>query len=178
MNNKSNNYIFAGKVGFFVVGIIGCINHFLYKLSGCNPIVGMVTPINESTWEHLKLLFFPYILYTITEFFIYGRHINGFLFSRIKGLLAGLIFIPAGFYTYTAILGNNFFLADILLFFTAVYLSFRISTASIGRKTKTGISRTLSALLLIAGITILFIGFTLYPPSAPLFESSSAITFI
>lgn len=178
MNNRSDNYVYGGKVGFFVVGILGCINHFVYKLSGFNPIAGAVTPVNESTWEHLKLLFFPYILYTITEYFIYGRHINGFLFSRVKGLLAGLIFIPAGFYTYTAIIGNNYFIADILLFFIAVYLSFHISTNNIGKKIKTGISRTISALLLITGIAILFVGFTFYPPSAPLFESTPSIAFI
>ncbi len=178
MDSRSDKYIFSGRVGFFVVGILGCINHFLYKLSGYNPIAGAVTPINESTWEHLKLLFFPYILYTFTEYIIYGRHINGFLFSRVKGLLAGLIFIPAGFYTYTSITGNNYFIADIMLFFIAVYLSFHISTKDLGKNTRASISKTISAILLIAGITILFIGFTFYPPSSPLFESTPVTAFI
>lgn len=171
LNIKSDTHIFSGKIGFFIVGIFGCINHFVYKISGFNPIIGIFAPINESTWEHLKLLFFPYILYTFAEYFIYGKNINGFIFSRTKGLLAGLVFIPAGFYTYTAILGTNYFIVDILLFFISVYLSFRISTAAINKKIKTGISRTISALLLITGITILFIGFTFYPPAAPLFEN-------
>ncbi len=178
MDNNKINPVFAGRIGFPVVGIIGCINHFVYRLSGCNPVIGTIVPINESTWEHLKLLFFPYILYTITEYIIYGKKINGFLFSRIKGLLIGLIFIPAGFYTYISVLGNNYFTADILLFLAAVYLSFSTSTKDIIKKQNVGISRTISAVLIVIGITILFAGFTFYPPTTPLFKSSPAMAFV
>ena len=81
MRKNRNNLSFTNLLGFFIVSILGCINHFIYELSGKNTLAASITPINESTWEHLKLLFFPFIAYIIFEFFIYGKHISGFLFS-------------------------------------------------------------------------------------------------
>ena len=47
--------------------IFGTLLHFTYGLSGNNPIVGTFSAINESTWEHLKLLFFPMLIFAIFE---------------------------------------------------------------------------------------------------------------
>ena len=39
--------------------ILGTLLHFTYKWSEENAIVGIFSAVNESTWEHLKLLYFP-----------------------------------------------------------------------------------------------------------------------
>ena len=44
-------------IGFFVVGILGTLFHFVYDWSGQMWFVGLFVPVNESTWEHMKLLF-------------------------------------------------------------------------------------------------------------------------
>ena len=38
--------------------LLGFLNHFLYQLSGGAAFIALICPINESVWEHLKLLFF------------------------------------------------------------------------------------------------------------------------
>ena len=43
-----------------VAAFLGTLNHFLYFLSGQSPIVALFCPVNESVWEHLKLLYFPF----------------------------------------------------------------------------------------------------------------------
>ena len=40
------------------VFILGTLLHFTYKLSGENGVVAIFSTVNESTWEHLKLLYF------------------------------------------------------------------------------------------------------------------------
>ena len=45
--------------------VLGTLLHFTYKLSGENKIVAVFSSINESVWEHLKLLYFPMLLSTI-----------------------------------------------------------------------------------------------------------------
>lgn len=162
---------FAEHIGFLVVSIMGCINHFVYELSGRNTLAAGVTPINESTWEHLKLLFFPFLLYIIVEFFIYGKNISGFLFSCAIGVLCGMIFIPAAFYTINAIFGESGFIVNILIFFAAVYISFRVRHRRIQSGTDKNKMRTVPALILFVCITVLFVGFTFYPPNSQLFKS-------
>jgi len=45
--------------------ILGTILHFTYEWSGGNAFVGTFSSVNESTWEHLKLAFFPMLLTAI-----------------------------------------------------------------------------------------------------------------
>ena len=72
MNNKKNTNEFENikkfyksyvVIGFFVVGILGTLFHFVYDWSGQMWFVGLFVPVNESTWEHMKLLFVPMLIY-------------------------------------------------------------------------------------------------------------------
>ena len=109
------------RAAFAAVSALGCLFHFLYRISGSNPAVGLFTSVSESTWEHMKLLFFPMVLYIIVQWILCGRSSSGYLPAMTKGLLLGLCFIPTAFYTYTGVLGRNHFIADILIFFISVY---------------------------------------------------------
>ena len=51
--------------GIFFVLILGCLSHFFYEWSSNNFIVGLFAPVSESTWEHMKLIFFPMLLYSL-----------------------------------------------------------------------------------------------------------------
>ena len=46
-------------IGVFFVLAAGSLAHFLYDWTGSNAIAGLFVPVNESVWEHMKLLFFP-----------------------------------------------------------------------------------------------------------------------
>ena len=105
MNNNIVK-IFA-IIAFIITSILGVLLHFAYDFSGRNIIIGLFTPVNESTWEHLKLLFFPAIACMIIGIFIIKPqlnriplYINGFFISTITGLLLIIVL----FYTYTDIL--------------------------------------------------------------------------
>ena len=90
-------------IGFLFVLVFGSILHFVYGWSGKNPSVALIAPINESTWEHLKLLLVPGLLYGIVEYFAIGRKIGGFVFTKFVAMLLGLLAIVILFYTYTGI---------------------------------------------------------------------------
>ena len=53
--------------------ILGILLHFTYEWSGDKIIVGLFSAINESTWEHLKLLFFPMVITIIVGYFYEGK---------------------------------------------------------------------------------------------------------
>ncbi|MCQ5120584.1 DUF6512 family protein, partial [Coprococcus eutactus] len=53
---------------------LGVLIHFTYDRSGVNPAIGLFSAVNESSWEHLKLIFFPLLLLTMIVFL--WAHIN------------------------------------------------------------------------------------------------------
>ena len=85
---------------FIFISVLGVLLHFTYEWSGDNAVVGLFSAVNESTWEHLKLLFFPFLLLTILEVLLRGNMLpEQFLPARVLGILAGMGGIVVGFYT-------------------------------------------------------------------------------
>lgn len=50
--------------------------YFTFAFSNNNHIVGIFSAVNESTWKHLKLLFFPMLITIIIGFFVKNKSIN------------------------------------------------------------------------------------------------------
>ena len=76
---------------FIFISVLGVLLHFTYEWSGDNAVVGLFSAVNESTWEHLKLLFFPFLLLTILEVLLRGNMLpEQFLSARVLGILAGM----------------------------------------------------------------------------------------
>lgn len=65
----SGKYIFIS--GFLFTSVLGTLSHFFYEWSGDSTFIGLVCPISESAWEHMKLLFFPALLYCFLFKLIY-----------------------------------------------------------------------------------------------------------
>ncbi len=120
MHNIKVNMI----VGFILVSILGTLFHYLYKWTGENLIIGLFTPTNESTFEHMKLLFFPGILYLpIASYFL--KDTNPYIRNALSfGILIGTAFIPTFFYTYSGILENHYAVIDIFSFYLSIFLMF------------------------------------------------------
>lgn len=155
--------------GFVFTVVIGTLLHFVYEWSGGSPIVALFGAVNESTWEHLKLLFVPMLIFGIFEYFSYGRKLENFLPIRFLSILLGMAVIVVGFYTYKGIIGQDYLLADILLFVLAVYAAYRFSYKRL--KTHKYTSK-FSKGLAIMGLLFLaacFLVFTFAPPHIQLF---------
>lgn len=123
--NKLKRYTVAGAI--FVI-ITGTVSHFIYELSGNNFLFGFFFPVNESTWEHMKLCFFPMLLYSIFMNKRIKKDYPCVTSSLLFGILLGTFLIPTIFYTYSGILGRNClpldiatFILSVLIAFTAVY---------------------------------------------------------
>lgn len=147
--------------------IVGTLLHFTFELSGLNPKFAIFSAINESTWEHLKLLYFPMLLSTIFGIILFKNRIPNFLCSKTIGILTSIIFEIIFFYTYTGILGNNITIIDISLFFVSTILGEFVAYILIVNKFK---CNNKLALLILFFIFMLFIIFTFNPPKIGLFK--------
>lgn len=155
-------------IGIIFVLITGTLAHFVYDWSGNNYIVGFFTPINESIWEHMKLLFFPMLLYSFFIIFKFKKTYSHITSSLYFGIITGTLLIPVFFYAYTFILGKNNFILDISTFILSILIAFWLSY-------KLTLSCRLEphTILLFCSVCILFICFILFtyhPPAARIFE--------
>lgn len=152
--------------------ILGTILHFLYEWSGDNKIIASFSAVNESTWEHLKLVFFPMLITTIVGFLVIGKDNKKFWCAKTIGIILAMSFIIVFFYTYTGIIGTNFAILDIGSFFVAVilgeYVAYKIMTND---EYKLKCNKRIAVIGLIC-ILLCFIIFTYLPPHIGLFKDS------
>ena len=155
--------------------IAGTLLHFTYKWSGENKIVAIFSAINESTWEHLKLIFFPMLVSSIIGYFIIGKENSNYICSRTKGILVGMAFIIVFFYTYTGIIGKNIDFLNIISFFMAVFLGEFVSFKSIVSKEKK-CNITLAVYILVFFL-MCFVIFTYITPKFGIFKDPLTGTY-
>lgn len=154
--------------GFVFTALLGTVLHFLYDWTNEALLVSLVSGINESTWEHMKLLFFPLAAFAVIQSFYFGD-IASFWQIKLLGTLLGLTLIPVLFYTYNGAFGKSPDWLNITIFFVAAAITFWWETHRL-QHNSTPIA---PAGVAVAGFVLLgalFITFTFAPPPLPLFR--------
>ena len=165
-NTKIRNYQIVSAI---FVCILGTLLHFTYEFFAQNIFVASFSAVNESVWEHLKLLFFPMLLTTIICYFYIGKNVPNFLCSKTLGIIASMLFIIIFFYPYTGIIGRSILVIDIASFFVAVilgeYLSYKLMISNFE-------CNNITAIIILSVILISFIVFTYFTPKIEIFKDS------
>lgn len=151
------------------VALFGSLGHFLYNFSNGNRIVGYFFPVNESTWEHMKLLFFPSLICYIVLCFCKNIESSCILYGFPKAIFLGTFFIPVLFYTYSGILGFTVMFIDIAIFYLCVLITFVSLYKNCTSSKKQEYSLLWNIGLLIWAI--LFMYFSYHPPILAIFEN-------
>lgn len=150
-----------------VVFLAGSTLHFVWEWSGRNMIVAIFAATNESTWEHLKLAFWPALALAPIQRMIYGVFPGWLPATAIRCLLPpGLI--VALFHAYTALLGGHHLAADIAIFAIAILAGEGLGHAVLTRES--GATARATALGLLVVMTVLFATLTFSPPDCFLFQ--------
>lgn len=151
-----------------ITSLLGVLLHFVYEWSGGSPIAGLIGAVNESTWEHLKLLFFPFLFVSVIEYLFYKPDFTRFFSARCIGLICGLLSIIIIFYTYTGIYKNVDWI-NIALYILSVIIAFYVSDRLY--KNPCIIIPPALSIGIFAALAIMFFVFTFYPPDINLFKS-------
>ena len=155
--------------GMLFISLLGGLLHFTFEWSGYQPIVGAFSAVNESVWEHLKLGFWPALLYATIEHWRIKKETNNFFLAKTVVAYAIIFIIPIIFYSYTSITGESIFVIDILSFIVAViiaqFLSYKLLTH---KQLPDKLEKLALIALLLLGVA--FIVFTFYPPHLPIFQ--------
>jgi len=155
-------------VGVIFVFLLGALLHFVFEWSGESKVVGLIASVNESVWEHFKQGFWPMCLYAAIEYKFLRGHVNNFFLAKAVAVYLIPIITGLVFYGYTAIIGKEILIVDIIIFLVAIIVgqltSYNIMTSSKTTKYMNVISLTF--IILLALILMLF---TFYPPHLPIF---------
>lgn len=110
-------------IGFSITSLGGTILHFLYDWLNEAVWIAPFSGVNESTWEHMKLLFWPTFIFAIIQSFFFKEHKN-FWCIKLKGILLGLSLIPVIFYTYNGVIGKSPDWINIAIFFISAAITY------------------------------------------------------
>lgn len=154
--------------GFVLTALLGTLLHFIYDWTGKSVFVAPFSAINESTWEHIKLAFFPMFVFALVQ----SRFFDGFenfWCVKLSGILTALLLIPALFYAYNGAIGRSPDFVNIAIFFVATAIAFVVESR-LFKSENFGCGYPWLAFAVICLIGVLFVLFTFLPPQIPLFE--------
>ncbi len=174
--NKQKRILIAEIIGAFFVFGLAFVFHFMYGWSGYNSFVGIFAAHNESVFEHTKILFYPFIIYSIIEYFILHISLKRFFISKAIPAISLIFMVIIFHYTYTGIIGYHIGWVDILLtFIYAVFASLISYWLLVSKKALT--KAYVSVLVVFIIILISMLSFSLFPPKISLFYDSMHDTF-
>ncbi len=160
-------------IGAVVVSLLASLFHFLYAFSGDNFAVGLISAVNESVWEHTKILYFPFLFFSIAEYFIVKPDFKRFFAAKAVALGFISTAMISFFYTYTGALGVESLAVDIIWTFVLAILAFVISYKLYNSSYR--LERYLPLFcLLFFGQLAMEIFFTPFPPHIPLFVDTES----
>ena len=161
-------------LGVPVLFIIGSIFHFIYEWTNNNFIIGLISPINESIFQHIKLVIIPIICWWTLYYFFKGKRegisSKKWFTGAFASLITSIISIPALYYLYTGASGKESLIIDILILFISLLFG-QLLGLHFYRYSK-GYDEFIILCIFIF-IIVIFAIFTLYPLNIPLFIDSS-----
>ena len=154
--------------GFATVSLSGTLLHFLYDWCGKAVYIAPFSGVNESTWEHMKLLFWPMLAFAVIQS-LFFRDYDAFWSVKLRGMLLGLILIPLIFYTYNGVIGKSPDFINIAIFFVSAAIAYvyEVKELNLNRNLSPSVSVSIGILILIA---LSFIIFTFNTPELEIFR--------
>lgn len=162
-------------LGFAVTSLGGTLLHFLYEWLGEAKLIAPISGVNESTWEHMKLLFWPMFIFAIVQRFFF-RNREDFWCVKLHGTLLGIVLIPIIFYTYNGAIGRSPDWINIAIFFISAAVAYIYETRLFNNeKLRCGSQK--KAILALCSIALLFVIFTFLTPEIGIFKDPLTGTY-
>lgn len=171
---STKNYLLTWEtLGAMWIFVTGSLLHFVFEWSGHSRVVATFVPVNESVWEHLKLVFWPGLIFALVEYHYLAKQSRNFVTAKCLGLCIMPVIIVLLFYTYTSILGDNELMLDILIFVVAIVVGQFISYRFLLHPSPASFWK-ISSRAGVIFFVLAFPFFTFFPPHIFLFEHAGA----
>lgn len=161
------------RLVFFLAGpiftlIAGTLLHFVHDWFPSN-LTAVFSAVNESTWEHSRLVSVPMLLASLWEYPLCPNR-ERFWLAKALGCWTGVLAVPTLFYTYSGIAGGNVLWADIAVFAVSVLLGYAVFFRLLRADwTERPALRALGVVLFVL-LAVLDVWWTFAPPHIALFR--------
>jgi len=155
-------------ISYIIISTFGVLLHFTHPWYKKGIILHFISAINESTWEHMKLAFYPMLISLISHYVIFGFKNFNFWSSALLVLLCAIFSIPILYYLVRSILKKEVLFISISIYFIAILLAVLLEYFLLNKEIF-----LFSECFGIIGIIILFlcfVVFTYFPPRIFLFK--------
>ena len=105
-------------IGLFGIFLLCFLFHFIYDWFP-NSLFSIFFPVNESIWEHMKLIYSSYVFYGIIDYLLIKKNkisINNFLIQLLLIPIIGIILYLIIFIPIYNLVGENMIVSIGLLF--------------------------------------------------------------
>jgi len=161
--------------GFAAVTFGGTILHFLYDWTGGSILAASFSGVNESTWEHMKLLFWPLFFFAVVQR-LFFRDQKNYWCVKLAEILLGLLQISVLFYTYNGVFGKSPDWINIAIFYISAAFVFLFEWQAFKRELlQCRYPRLAFPTIFLIGL--LFVVFTFVSPQIPLFRDPLSGTY-
>ena len=167
---KSNKLIRVELIVILFSLILGTLLHFTYEWSGENLFIGSFSAVNESVWEHLKLVFYPMLIAAIVEYFFVKDVSNNYVEAKTIGIFTAICFIIVSFFTYSGIIGTSIIVIYILIFIISIILGEYVAYRLMKRENESTVTTECLSIIILVFLLLCFIIFTYLPPEVNLFR--------
>ena len=159
---------------FFWVALAGSALHFAFELSEFWKPLALFSSVNESTWEHLKMYFWPGLIVALVQY-TYTRDIsNNYWLAKFISLIVTPLGIIISYYGYLSItlplFGTGFFMMDLM----TMVIGLSCGSIAAYKTMMTPKIKGLPKKYIFSGyllLVMMFATFTYFPPEIFLFEN-------
>ncbi len=155
-------------ISFLLLLTFGTLLHFTHNWFKKGLLLHIFSAVNESTWEHMKLLLAPTCIVIILQYLLLRNSYSNILYSGLILLVVQILTIPLLYEPLRLIVRKVPFLITIGIFILAIIFGVLVEYIIL----KNGyalISEPLSLLIVIC-LLLLFGLFSYYPPKIFLFK--------
>ena len=167
----------AQLISFLFTALAGTLLHFVYDWFPDFPLSAVISSVNESVWEHMKLLYFPMYAAALTARPFLAPHRQNYWCVKLLGILTGLFLIPALYYTYTGALGIHLTWLDISIYYISAAAAYLLETRLLLKEPRRPCRFARAAMLLTLSLAFVFLFFTYFPPHLPIFRNPLTMTY-
>lgn len=151
-------------IGIIITFLLTVLYHFLYKWFP-NPIFEIFFPVNESIWEHMKLLYSGILTFNIIEYIIYRKkniNTNNFFTVTFLMMITSIILYLIIYLPLYDMFGENMIISISLLVIVIILEQiFSYYLLNYGKENK--LLNKISIILIILGY-ITLLSLTINPP--------------
>ena len=158
------------RIGIFAIISISIILR-LISIITTSGAFKFISPLNESLWEHMKVMFFSGFIFMIIEIFLKVSENKNFFIAKFFSLISLTFSIPMLYYTYSSFIGKSVPFINLIIDICAATISQYVSYKILNRSEAVPLINQVASICAIFLNVFILVYFSFNPLNTQIFAS-------